>query len=301
MSRVNLALFVLLAVIWGSSYTFIKVAVGGLTPAQLVLARVLLGAIVLFAVTRVTKDRLPRDLAVWGHIAVTAILGMVAPFLLLAWGEQRTSAAMAGVLIAATPLLTLAAVTAALPAERATWRKGVGFALGFVGVVLVIAPWSSSGGSLTGQLAVLGAAACYAAQTVYVKKMLAQRGIPPLVSATSQVIMATVLQLIVTPFFTWHEPRFTAGIVVSVALLGIVGTGVAYLIYFRLIGDIGAANASAVNYLVPITAVLISLITLNDHITWNMIVGTLLVLAALAFAENRLSTLKQAPPTPARK
>jgi drug/metabolite transporter (DMT)-like permease len=254
MSRVNVTLFILLAFIWGASYTFIKIAVEGLTPAQLV-------------------------------------LGMVAPFLLLAWGEQRTSAAMAGVLIAATPLLTLAAVTAALPSERATWRKGVGFVAGFLGVVLVIGPWSASGGSLAGQLAVLGAALCYALQTVYVKKMLAAKGIPPLVSATTQVITATVLQALVTPFFPWQTPNLTAGVVISIVLLGVVGTGLAYLIYFRLIGDMGAANASAVNYLVPITAVLVSLVTLGEPITWNMVVGTLIVLGALAFAENRLPAM----------
>ncbi|SES42861.1 DMT family transporter [Actinokineospora terrae] len=294
MSRVNVALFILLAFIWGSSYTFIKIAVDGLTPAQLVLGRVVLGAVVLFAVLTATKGKLPRNAAVWGHTVVTALLGMVVPFLLLAWGEQRTSAAMAGVLIAATPLLTLAAVTTALPAEKVTWRKGVGFVVGFVGVVLVIGPWSTSAGSLAGQLAVLGAALCYALQTVYVKKMLASKGVPPLVSATTQVITATVLQAIVTPFFPWKAPHFSVGVIISILLLGIVGTGLAYLIYFRLIGDLGAANASAVNYLVPITAVLVSLITLGESISWNMVVGTVIVLAALAFAENRVPALAPA-------
>jgi drug/metabolite transporter (DMT)-like permease len=295
MSRTNVVLFLLLALIWGSSYIFIKVAGEGLTPAQLVLARVVLGALVLYAVLRSTGARLPRVPAVWGHIAITAVLGMVAPFLLLAWGEQRTSAAMAGVLIAATPLLTLAAATVALPTERATWRKGAGFVGGFIGVLVVISPWGAQElGSLPGQLAVLGAAACYAAQTVYVRKMLSQRGIPPLVSSTTQVIMASVLQAVVTPFFPWHTPELRWQVVLSVLLLGAIGTGVAYLVYFRLITDMGAANAAAVNYLVPVTAVLISLVTLNETITWNMIAGTLIVLASLALAENRVH-LQKAP------
>ncbi|HVK19780.1 MAG TPA: DMT family transporter [Actinokineospora sp.] len=293
MSRTNLMLFFLLAAIWGSSYTFIKVAVGGLTPAQLVLIRVLLGAAVLYSVLRFTGGRLPRVPAVWGHISVTAILGMVAPFLLLAWGEQRTTAAMAGVLIAATPLLTLAASTVALNTERATWRKIVGFVIGFVGVVIVIKPWDGETGSLPGQFAVLGAAACYAAQTVYVRKMLSQKGIPPLVSSTTQVIAASVLQAAITPFFAWQTPDLRVSVVLSIVLLGVVGTGLAYLIYFRLITDAGAATASSVNYLVPITAVAIGVALLGEPITWNMIVGTLVVLVALAFAENRLA--KPAP------
>ncbi|MGW5049994.1 DMT family transporter [Actinokineospora sp. NPDC004072] len=295
MTRTNLALFALLALIWGASYTFIKVAVSGLSPAQLVLLRVLFGAAVLVVVLRVTGARLPRSAAVWGHTAVTATLGMVAPFLLLAWGEQRTTAAMAGVLIAATPLLTLAAATVALSTERATWRKAVGFVVGFGGVVLVIGPWHDGGGTLAGQLAVLGAAACYAAQTVYVRLMLAQRGIPPLVSATTQVVSACVLQAVITPFFPWQTPDLRWGVVLSVVLLGAVGTGLAYLIYFRLIGDLGAANASAVNYLVPVTAVLIGVLTLGEGVTWNMVVGTLVVLGALALAENRIAPRRPQP------
>jgi drug/metabolite transporter (DMT)-like permease len=299
MSRINVLQFFVLALIWGSSYTFIKAAGDGLTPAQLVLIRVILGAVVLYGVLRITGGRLPALGSVWAHIAVTATLGMVAPFLLLAWAEQRTGAALAGVLIAATPLLTLAAATVVLTTERAAWRKTICFVLGLAGVVLVISPWSSELGSLMGQLAVLGAAVCYAAQTVYVRKMLSQRGIPPLVSATSQVLMATVLQAIVMPFVAWHTPSFSWGVLVSILLLGSIGTGVAYLLYFRLITDIGAANAAAVNYLVPVAAVLVSLITLGESITWNMIVGTLIVLGALAFAENRLSLRRSgAAPAP---
>jgi len=299
MTRINVVQFAALAVIWGSSYTFIKVAGGGLTPAQLVLTRVVLGALVLYAVLRATGGRLPKFGVVWGHIAVVATLGMVAPFLLLAWGEQRTSAAMAGVLIAATPLLTLAAATAALSTERATPRKAVGFGLGFVGVVLVIGPWASEAGSIGGQLAVLAAAVCYALQTVYVRKMLAQRSIPPLVSSTSQVLMAVVLQGIITPFFAWRTPHLSLGVVASIVLLGAVGTGVAYLLYFRLITDLGASNASAVNYFVPVTAVLVSLVTLGEPITWNMVVGTLIVLFGFAYAENRLGRKKVVAPTAA--
>jgi drug/metabolite transporter (DMT)-like permease len=114
------------------------------------------------------------------------------------------------------------------------------------------------------------------------------------VSSTTQVIMACVLQVVVTPFFPWHAPDLRWPVVLSVLLLGAIGTGVAYLIYFRLITDIGAANASAVNYLVPVTAVVVSLITLNEAISWNMIAGTLIVLASLALAENRVH-LQKAP------
>ena len=288
----NFVLFLLLGLIWGGSYIFIKISLDGLTPPQLVLTRLILGTVVLLVVVRLRKVKLPSSAAVWGHISVTAVLGMVAPFLLLAWGETRTSGAMAGVLIAATPLLTMAAATATLASERATWRKALGLTVGFGGVVLVMSPWASEAGSLMGQLAVLGAAASYAAQTVYVRTNLSQRGVPPLASSTTQVLIATVMQAAITPFFPWQTPSFSAPVVASIVILGSIGTGLAYLIYFRLIGELGATTASAVNYVVPLSAVALSFILLNEPITWNMIAGAAVILTGLGFAENRISWLR---------
>ncbi|MFD5428940.1 DMT family transporter [Streptomyces sp. NPDC127084] len=294
MNKANVLRFVLLGLIWGASYTFIKVSLDGLSESQLVLARLLLGALVLLVVIKVAKVRLPSPGSAWGHIAVTAVLGMVLPFLLLAWGEQHTSAAMAGVLIGATPLLTLGAAAFFLPTEKVTWRKTGGLLLGFAGVVLVISPWQSAAGSLKGQVAVIGAAACYAAQTVYVRRFLAQRGLAPLAASASQIIAALFLQAAVTPAFAWETPSVSWSVGLSILVLGTVGTGLAYLLYFRLIADVGATTASAVNYLVPVTAVAIGATILGEAVTWNMVVGTVVVLAALAFAENRITLRRRA-------
>lgn len=288
MNRVSVALFLSLALIWGASFTFIKVSLGGLAPSQLVLMRLVLGAAFLLVVISVSRVRLPAFGSVWAHMAVTASLGMVVPFLLLAWGEQHTSAALAGVLIGATALITLALATAVLPTERATVAKAVGLVIGFIGVVVVLAPWGVSGGTLGGQLAVLGAAASYAAQTVYIRRVLASRKIQPLALAASQLVVAVIVQALITPFAGWPAPSFTWPVAVSVALLGVVGTGAGYVIYFRLINDLGATTASTVNYLVPVTAVLIGTLTLGEPITLEMMLGTIIVLLGLAVAERRL-------------
>jgi drug/metabolite transporter (DMT)-like permease len=118
--------FILLGCIWGASYTFIKISLEGLTPGQLVLARLILGVAVLLAVVGLSRTKLPPLGSAWVHITITAVFGMVAPFFLLAWGERRASAAMAGVLIGATPLITLAIASTLLPSERATLRKTAG-------------------------------------------------------------------------------------------------------------------------------------------------------------------------------
>ncbi len=293
MDKASVARFLLLALLWGSSFTFIKVSLEGLTPGQLVLSRLVLGAAVLLSIAAIRKVALPRSVQVWGHIGAAGLFGNVIPFLLLSYGEKTTGAGIAGVLIGATPLLTLALATAALPTERATSRKAVGLVLGFIGVVLLIGPWHESLGSLSGRLACFGAAISYAIGFVYVRKFLSPLGLAPLSLAASQLVSAAVLQAMVTPFLSWRTPDFTGPVTLSIVLLGLLSTGLAYVLYFRLIGDVGATTASAVNYVVPVFAVLVSVLFLGEHVTWNLLAGGLVVLVGVAYAENRLGQLRK--------
>jgi drug/metabolite transporter (DMT)-like permease len=295
MNNASVGRFLLLALLWGSSFTFIKVSLEGLTPAQLVLTRLVLGAAVLLAIVGLRRVGLPRGAGLWGHVAGAALFGNVIPFLLLSYGEQTTGAGIAGVLIGSTPLLTLTVAAAALPTERATSRKVVGLLIGFVGVVLVIGPWHSALGSFGGRLACFGAAISYAVGFVYVRKFLSPRGLPPLSLAASQLVAATVLQAVVTPFLAWQTPELTGRVVGSIVILGVLSTGLAYVLYFRLIGDVGATTASAVNYVVPVFAVLIGVLLLGEPVTWNLIAGGLVVLFGVAYAENRIKLSRREP------
>ncbi|WP_433533246.1 DMT family transporter [Micromonospora sp. CA-263727] len=302
MSNPNLLRFVLLALLWGSSFALIKVSLEGLSPSQLVLARLLLGAAVLGSIALIRRVPLPRTRPVWGHVALAALFGNVLPFLLLSYGEQSTGAGIAGVLIGGTPLLTLALATAALTTEPATGRKTIGLAVGFAGIVLVIAPWNSTLGSLGGQLACFGAAVSYAVGFVYVRRFLSPLGLAPLALATGQLLAAVALQVVATPFLAWRSPDPTPRVIVSILLLGVLSTGLAYVLYFRLIGDTGATTASAVNYLVPVVAVLVGAAFLDEPVTWNLVVGGLVVLLGMGHAENRLPrrrASRSAPPATA--
>jgi drug/metabolite transporter (DMT)-like permease len=295
MSTASVVRFLLLAALWGSSFTFIKVSLEGLTPSQLVLARLLLGAAVLLGLAGLRRIGLPRGAGVWGHVAVAALLGNVVPFLLLSYGEQTTGAGIAGVIVGSTPLLTLALATVALPTERATVRKVVGVLVGFLGMVVVIGPWGESLGSLGGQLACLGAALSYAGGFVYVRRHLSPRGLAPLSLAAAQLAAAAALQVLVTPFLAWETPELTGRVAASIVVLGLLCTGLAYVLYFRLIGDLGAATASTVNYLVPVTGVLVSVLLLGEPVTWNLLAGGLVVLGAVAYAENRIKPRDRRP------
>ena len=287
--------FLILALLWGSSFTLIKLALPGLSPAQLVLARLVLGATVLLGVAAARRVRLPAGVPVWAHLAAAAIFSNVVPFLLLSYGEGSAGAGIAGVLIGATPLLTLTVAAVALPAERITRRKVIGLLAGFAGLVVVIAPWRGGAGSIGGELACFGAAVSYAIGFVYVRRFLSPRRLPPLALAAGQVSAAAVLQAAVSPFLRWGTPDLTARVVVSIVLLGVLSTGLAYVLYFSLIAELGATTASAVNYLVPIAAVLIGAAVLTEQIGWNVITGGTLVLAAMAYAEKRLTAKRPAP------
>jgi drug/metabolite transporter (DMT)-like permease len=295
----SLARFLLLATLWGSSFTFIKLSLEGLTPSQLVLSRLLMGALLLVVIAVVSKVALPRSAEVWGHYAGAALFGNVIPFLLLSYGEKTTGAGIAGVLIGGTPLLTLTVAALTLPEERATPRKAVGLVAGFVGVVLLIGPWSDRLGSPSGQLACLGAALSYAIGFVYVRKFLSPRGIKPLAGAASQLIAASVIQAAVTPFLEWDTPDLTGRVTTGVVALGLLSTGLAYILYFRLINDMGAVTASAVNYAVPVVAVLVGVLVLDEPVTWNLVVGGLVVLIGMGYAENRVKRHHEQPPVPA--
>jgi drug/metabolite transporter (DMT)-like permease len=293
MTNANIARFLLLAVLWGSSFTLIKVSLEGLTPAQLVLARLVLGAAVLLLVAALRRIALPRGTSVWGHLAAAALFGNVLPFLLLSYGERSAGAGIAGVLIGATPLLTLTIAYVALSAERATARKVVGLLGGFAGIVLVLAPWRTAGGSIGGEIACFGAAVSYAVSFVYVRRFLSPRGLAPVALAAGQLVAAVVLQGLAAPFLAWGRPEITGRVALSIVLLGLLSTGLAYVLYFRLIGDAGATTASSVNYLVPVAAVLIGVVFLGEHVRWNVIAGGLTVLAGMAYAENRVSAFRQ--------
>jgi drug/metabolite transporter (DMT)-like permease len=280
--------FLVLALLWGSSFTLIKESLAGLSPAQLVLARLALGAAVLLSVAAVRRIALPRGAGVWAHLAAAALFSNVIPFLLLSYGERTAGAGIAGVLVGATPLLTLTIAAAALSTERATRRKLIGLLIGFAGLVVVVAPWRTELGSVAGELACFGAAVSYAIGFVYVRRFLSPLHLAPLALAAGQVSIAVLLQAAVSPFLQWGTVSLTARVSVSIVLLGVLSTGLAYVLYFRLIGDLGATTASAVNYVVPIAAVLVGAIFLGEQITMNVIAGGLIVLAGMAYAENRL-------------
>jgi drug/metabolite transporter (DMT)-like permease len=283
-------------VLWGSGFLWIKVALRGLNPSQIVLTQLVTGAAVLVTVVALRRQPLPRTAGLWGHLAVMAIVGSIAPYFLFSWGEQHIASSLAGVLNATTPLVTVL-LAVALRAERISLLRAAGIALGLLGVVVLAAPWRSSqaSNSVAGIGACLLAATCYAVGYVYARRFVTGRGVPPLILAAGQLGIGALLLGLAAPVVASQAATLSLSVVSAVLVLGVLSTGAAYVLNYRLIQDEGATAASTTNFLVPVVAVTLGVVVLAEPMTWNLAVGAAIVLAGIALADGRLMTRQQHP------
>lgn len=279
-----------LAVTWGASFLFIKVGLEGLSPGQVVLGRLAAGAVTLAVISVARRSRLPRDPVVWAHLAVVSVLLCDAPFLLLAWAEQRIPSSLASIYNAATPLMTVLWGLAVLPGERPTRARMAGLVTGFAGVVLVLGPWHlASGRQLLAQLACLAATACYGAGFTYLRRYVSPRGVAPLPAATLQVSLAAIIALALAPWTATAAVRLSPEITGSVLALGAVGTGIAYVWNTGIVASWGATIASTVTYLIPVVGIGLGAAVLSETLTWNEPIGAVIVILGILTTQNRLT------------
>ena len=289
--------FLLLAAIWGTSFLFIKVGVRELHPLWLTFGRVGIGAVTLLIVLGATRDRLPREPKLWAHMIVVATLGVSAPFTLFGFGEQRVSSVLAGIWNAATPLVALPLAALVFRTERMTRARAAGIAIGFAGVLVVLGAWRGVGGTqLTGQLMCFGAAMCYAVAIPYQKKFIAGRPGSGVSFAAAQLLTALVQLAIVAPLVAGAPPaptRLSLDVVLSVLALGALGTGLAFVLNFRVIRVAGASTSASVTYLMPVVATLVGVTILGEHLLWNEPLGAIVVLAGVAISQGALARLRR--------
>jgi len=288
----------LLSFIWGWSFLFIKVAVEGMTPTTVAGARVALGALVLHVFLRTRGVRMPADRNLWLHFTVVALVGSAIPFTLLAWGEERITSALTAVTNASTPLFTVVFGVLVLQA-RIRGAQAAGLLLGLAGVAVAAGVGGSdlNSSSTAGVLASVGAGACYGLSFAWSKRHL--MGIPPMVAATGQLTMAAV---IMAPFAVTTSVTegmdLTFNRVGSILLLGLVGTGAAYVINFGLIHDLGPTRASLTTYIIPVVAVLVGVVVLDEEFHLRLLAGGALIVLSVAIVHERLLAPKRVPPAP---
>ena len=286
-----------LALIWGASYLFIKLALEDLEPVFLVFVRLALGALVLLALAA-QRNALAPLRGRGRPLMVLALIQVAVPFILLTYGEDRISSSLTGILVAASPIFTALLVTMGVGQEAkiAPWALG-GIGVGIIGVGLLFGvDLTGSGSEALGGAMVLGTALGYSVGALYLRRTLL--GIPPIgvASATMTISALMVLPIALLQLPT-EFPSFKA--TASVVTLGMLGTGVAFWIFYTLISEVGAAKAAVVAYLAPGFAVAYGAIFLDEPVTAAAIAGLVLILAgSWLAAEGRAPWRRTAVPEP---
>lgn len=282
--------YLLLAVIWGGSFYFIKLGLLSLTPAGVALSRIVLGLLTLLAISAITRTRLAPRRA-WLPLFVAAALMTSVPWLLFAYGEQHISSALAGIINGATPLMTLVAILLVFPEERPTRQRIVGLAIGFGGVLVVMGVWQGLGAATwVGIIACTVAIACYGFSFPYVRRHLTggpnATSLAPIALATGLMMMGTLQAIPMVAIGGFSQAPIGLSTVLGMLALGCLGSGLAYILNFRVISASDATTASTVTYLTPLVAVVAGAFLLDEHISWNQPVGGVLIVLGAATAQG---------------
>lgn len=276
--------FLLLGTIWGSSFLWIKIAVADIAPATLAAFRLLFGLIGLLTVARLARQPFGAVRRYWPGFLFVGVFNAALPFTLINWAETRIDSALAAILNATTPLFAFIIAHFWQADERMTPARTAGLVAGFVGVIVLVSREFGPQGvhaNMWGQLAMLTASASYALSANYARRHL--RGQTPLLQSTMAVLFADAIcwgVVLATdrPFgapsvwLTWF----------ALAWLGLLGTCVAYLLYFYLINATGASRASLVTYVFPVVGMLLGIIFLDEILDWHLVVGSALIVGGIA-------------------
>lgn len=290
-----------LALLWGSTFLWIELALRGLSPLQVTFVRCFLGALVLLGAAWATGRRLPRGAAVWRHLVVAAFFCNALPFALFSLGQQTVGSGLAGVLNATTPLWSVV-LGLALGSERGIRpvRLG-GLLLGFAGTIVIFAPWHTSGAIGWGALAILGAAASYAVAFTYMGRTLVRRGTPTLSLSSAQLLAASGLTALALPVGGLESVDPSPVVLVAAVVLSVFCTAATFHLTYRIINDEGATNAAVVGYLLPVVSVLLGAVVLGERVGVRVVLGMAVVLAGVAMTRAGAGKAGGDGPEPARR
>ncbi len=288
-TRFDWLLLLALGFMWGTSYVFIKIGVETLPTFTLIAARLGIGLTILATVVFVAREPMPRSPRIYGHLIVMSVVNIVLPFYLITTAERSVDSALAAILNGAVPLFVIVIASLFLHDEPITVNRLAGLVVGYAGVIFLVSrSLGLAGGSnsLMGELALIGSSLAYAAGAVYARRNV--RGLRPMIPALFQVGFAFVIVSVIAILFEdpFNVP-WTARAVGAVVWLGILGSGIAYLVNFRLLARLGATRTSLVAYLLPIVGIVSGALVFQETVDARVLFGTALVFAGVALVNSR--------------
>ncbi|WP_328483173.1 DMT family transporter [Streptomyces sp. NBC_00377] len=277
-----------LSLIWGFSFLLIKVGTEGYAPLQVTLGRLAFGTAMLAVAMTVKRERLPRGARTWAHLTVAAFLLNALPFSLFAYAELTIPSTLAGICNATSPLWGMALSLVALSEDRPTRVRVAGLGLGFAGVLTVLGAWQGFHGlDARGTALALLASLSYPVGWIYLRRTLANTGSSALSMTGGQLLLATLQLAVVTPVFTDVPHHFPLVPLLATAALGALGTGLALLIQYGLVAEVGPTTAQMVTYFIPVIATAAGVAILGEPLSWSTPVGAAIVLAGAALTQAR--------------
>jgi drug/metabolite transporter (DMT)-like permease len=279
--------------IWGASFLFIELALTFLTPIGVAFWRTAFGALAMFIAMIIFKSKLPSTFDAWKKMAIAGILMSSVPFVLFAYAQTQVTSALAAIINSVTPITTVIVILIAFRTEKLKAHVITGIVVGLVGVLVVLGSWQGFGDNdPIAILALLVAITLYGIGTPYVRKYVAPLKLATEVSVFGQIGTAALTLL---PVYLLSGPLIisTPDIqsVASIVTLGALGSGVAYLLYYKILDVVGSAVASSVTYITPIIAVILGVILLGEQLHWYEPVGGLIVILGAAISQGSILTL----------
>lgn len=274
-----------LTVMWGSAFMLTKIAVGGLSPTVVAAGRLAIASLLLLLIVATVLRRLPTDRRFWLFCIPIAFFGNALPFSLISWGQGYVDSGLAGILMAAMPLVTLGLAHYLVPGETMTPYRAGGFLLGFIGVIVLIGPdalWGlgSEKGQLLPMLAILGGAISYAVSAILARLRPVSSALST-AAATTLIATLFMLPVVLPTGGVPHPTGATSSQLLAVALLGVFSTATAAVVYFRLISSAGPAFVSQLNYLIPLWAMIVGVLFLGETIQPSHLYALLLILGGI--------------------
>src|SRR5215470_3379709 len=278
----ELALLLLLATLWGASYSFIKVGVESIPPITFIAARTAIAAAVLLTVLRARRLAMPTDLSLWRRFLFQACLNSVIPFTLIAWAERFVDAGLATILNSSAPIFAFILTWFLASRQSVSGQQLFGVISGMIGILLIVGVQALSGvgEQLTAQLAIVVATVCYAGAAVFGRTF---HGLDPMLPATGSLLCGAIVLIPVSMLVDhpWTVAPSTRSII-ALLCLSIFSTALALTIYFRLLQTLGAVGATSQAYLrVPI-GVAIGVVFLGEQLAPTTWIGLLCVIAGVA-------------------
>ena len=290
-TKSHTALFITVSVLFGGNYMWAHFALQSFSALEVAWGRTVLAAATLAVVVLVTKDHYPRGKEIWIKLNVAALLFNTVSFVGMATAVSRITTVQVSIWNALVPLVTLGFVLVFIPEENPTWRRITGLSMGFLGALFIAHPWSGLGDfDALGTGAIMVGTTSYAAGLVYARRNFANVSDTPASIAAGQMLCASIHFTLILPWFVTITTDASTISIVSMLILGIVGTGITYIMIQTLIKQSGAGVASDTTYVILFVAIALGIVVLGEELNVWQVIGSGLILIGLVIINRKEKT-----------